>query len=225
MGEVYSSSIVEEQEDCKQRLDYPNGNANTRIELREGETNGAEQAEEPEVPGEGTAVITKQKDWKDLKGRADKRGIRRLLFNVASFYRKLKIQEFPDVEEICIKNNSLPETKRFVVETCNALKAITIGDYCLTGKDENKDTTTFSVNECPKLERIIVGDHSCTGIKTCEVDSPSLTEFTYGVMSFSNCRTVMQLNSRTLLFLLISRWLFQNHLEMGQSSELKREYA
>lgn len=183
-------------------------------ELDERSNDEAEPAVEPAAEQLALQTITKKEQWNNLKSH-DKSGIRKLVFSARTFLRIVQIEGFPDLEEICVTDSSLQDTKIFKVVQCNALTTIDIGSHCLNGKDKEREMNkVFFIDGCPHLERITVGDSSCSSFDECCINGNSIREFSYINTSFSGCET-MQFTSRSMLCLLIIRHPLQNHLQLG----------
>ena len=217
MSNVHSSRVVEGEGDNAFRLELPCGVLNALVELyneelennvesEEDVDDGAEGAEEPIAGEGGVFTINKKKDWDVLEEREDKSGIRKLVFKVEKFNRILTIKQFPSLEEIIIKSGYLRDVKSFVVTDCNSLTEITIGAYCLNGKDiKNNCKKEFRISDCPLLKTMTVGEHSCCFFDQCIVDSNSIEEFVFGGTSFTRCKGDMRFANRVLLPFLMCR--------------------
>lgn len=198
MSNVHSSRVVEGEGDNAFRLELPQGIISTLVgkwneEVEEDESDediddGAEIQPEPITGEDGVFTIKKKNDWKDLRDRIDKSGIRKLVFDANVFYINLIIEGFPDLTEICIHDLKLQLTENFVVADCNALTAITIGSHCMNGKEKKRKwRKEFRIDRCPNLKSVVVGEDSCRSFNQCSVDSTSMTVFEYGKHSFAHC--------------------------------------
>ena len=217
MSNVHSSRVVEGEGDNAFRLELPPGILNALVDLHNEEVeeddksdedidDGAEDAEEPAVAEDGVFTINEKKDWDELEKGEDKTGIRKLVFKVEQLIRELRIEQFPDLEEIVIRSSYLRDVRDFVVTDCDSLTEIHIGTYCLNGKDNKKNCKKeFRISDCPLLKTITVGEHSCCYFSQCIVDSDSIEEFVFGDTSFTGCKGDMLFTNRVLLPFLMCR--------------------
>lgn len=186
MSNVHSSRVVEEEGDEVFRFELPQGM--NPVGLREGADDG-EVAEEPATEPNEVVTIKKIREWDRLKNSPHKSGIHKLVFEASVFYRGLNVNQFPDLEEIIIKDTCLQDVKDFIVDDCGSLTTISVGSFCLNGGDiERHFNKVFCIRNCPNLERIIVGEHSCRYFDECTVDSQSMKEVSFKYGCFENCK-------------------------------------